>query len=121
MTELVPLWVEIIVSVFLAISGVFALAGGLGLLRLDRFMLRMHAPALGVTLGSWSVAFALIVYFSALEQALSTHAWLIIIFLAITTPITTVLLARAALFLGRQQGQDGLPPALSNTRNADRP
>ncbi|CAN5703952.1 hypothetical protein BH09PSE5_BH09PSE5_50930 [soil metagenome] len=112
---LVPLWVEIVVSALLVISGVFALVGGMGLLRLKGFMLRMHAPALGFTLGSWSVTLALVTYFTALEGSLATDSFLIVILLALTTPVTTLLLARAALFRHRQAGND-VPPALTATK-----
>ena len=42
---------------------------------------------------------------------LSLHVWLIIIVLSITTPVTTLMLARAALFRRRLAG-DALPPPL---------
>jgi len=40
------------------------------------------------------------------------HAWVIPILMAITVPVTTALLARAALFRKRQAGMD-VPPPLS--------
>lgn len=112
-SALVSFWVEAVVAALLVVSGVFAFVGGLGLLRLNDFMLRMHAPALGYTLGSWSVAAALTVYFSALESRLSPHGILIVVFLLLTVPVTTLLLSRAALFRHRQAGQD-VPPSLAD-------
>ncbi len=50
---------------------------------------------------------------AALEGRLALHAWLIIILLAVATPVTTALLARAALFRRRaavQQGGDRSVP-----------
>ena len=58
------------------------------------------------------MALASIVYFTALEGRLSLQAWLVNILLAITAPITTVLLARAGLFRKREAGDDVPPPLL---------
>ncbi|HVE53096.1 MAG TPA: monovalent cation/H(+) antiporter subunit G, partial [Ramlibacter sp.] len=80
--------------------------------RLPDFFLRMHPPALAYTLGSWLVTLATVIHFTAHEGVLSLHAWLIIVLLSITAPVTTVLLARAALFRGRANGQRDLPPPL---------
>ena len=102
---------EIIVAVLLVASGGLALTAALGLWRLPDFFLRMHAPALASTLGAWLVTLASIVHFSVREAGLSLHVWLIIILLSITAPVTTLVLARAALFRRRQAG-DPLPPPL---------
>lgn len=105
--------VDAIVAFLLVLSGCTALTGALGLWRLQDFFQRMHAPALAYTLGSWSVTLASIVHFSVGTGRASLHVWLIIILLSITAPLTTVLLARAGLFRGRQAGDD-LPPPLGN-------
>ncbi|MBH3445714.1 Na+/H+ antiporter subunit G [Pseudomonas moraviensis] len=104
-TEL-SLWVEIPVAVLLVLSGVFTLLGATGLLRMKDYFQRMHPPALASTLGAWCVALASIIYFSALKSAPVVHAWLIPVLLAITVPVTTLLLARAALFRKRMAGDD---------------
>jgi multicomponent K+:H+ antiporter subunit G len=63
------------------------------------------------------VTLATIIYFSALQQSLALHAWLIIILLSLTVPVTTIMLARAALFRSRTNPPDEVeqpvPPALS--------
>jgi multicomponent K+:H+ antiporter subunit G len=97
-------WIEAVVALLLVASGVVVLIAGLGLWRLPDFFLRMHAPALASTLAAWIVTFASIVYFSSRGQGLALHVWLIIIVLSITAPVTTVVLARAALFRKRQAG-----------------
>ena len=104
---------EIVVAVLLVASGGLVLTAALGLWRLPDFFLRMHAPALASTLGAWLVTLASIVHFSVREGGLSLHVWLIIILLSITAPVTTVVLARAALFRRRQAG-DPLPPPLGS-------
>ena len=100
------LWGEVPVAILLVLSSLFALIGATGLLRMKDYFQRMHPPALASTLGAWSVALASIIYFSALKSAPVLHAWLIPILLAITVPVTTLLLARAALFRKRMAGDD---------------
>ena len=102
---------EIVVSLLLLASGCLALTSALGLWRLPDFFLRLHAPALASTLAAWLVTLGSIVHFSSREQGLSLHVWLIIILLSITAPVTTLVLARAALFRRRQAG-DPLPAPL---------
>jgi multicomponent K+:H+ antiporter subunit G len=106
-------WSEIVVALLLLASGALVLLAALGLWRLPDFFLRMHAPALASTLGAWIVAIASVVHFSAREGDLSLHFWLVIIVLSITAPVSTIVLARAALFRRRQAG-DPLPPPLPN-------
>ena len=106
-----PALSELVVAVLLVASGLVVLVAALGLWRLPDFFLRMHAPALASTLAAWIVTFASIVHFSTRGGGLALHVWLIIIVLSITAPITTILLARAALFRRRQAG-DPLPPPL---------
>ena len=110
-----PPLTEIIVAGLLLCSGAVVLVAALGLWRLPDFFLRMHAPALASTLAAWIVALASIVHFSARAGGLALHVWLIIIVLSITAPITTIVLARAALFRRRQAG-DPLPPPLQQRR-----
>ena len=102
---------EIVVAVLLLCSGGLALIAALGLWRLPDFFLRMHAPALVSTVGAWSVSLASVLHFSAREGGLALHVWLVAMLLSITTPVTTIVLARAALFRRRQAG-DALPPPL---------
>ncbi|MEO7151124.1 MAG: monovalent cation/H(+) antiporter subunit G [Burkholderiaceae bacterium] len=106
-----PPLVEIVVAVLLLFSAAVVLVAALGLWRLPDFFLRMHAPALASTLAAWVVALASIVHFSARGNGVALHVWLIVIVLAITAPVTTIVLARAALFRRRQAG-DPLPPPL---------
>jgi multicomponent K+:H+ antiporter subunit G len=112
----VPFWVEVVVAALLVLSGSFVLVSAVGFLRLQDFFLRMHPPALAYTFGSWSVALAGVIYFSALESRLVLHPWLIVIVLSITVPVTTVLLARVALFRRRSARLADTPPPLTPPR-----
>ncbi|QPF73902.1 Na+/H+ antiporter subunit G [Roseateles sp. DAIF2] len=98
-----PLWAEILVGALLLLSGVLALISALGLHRLPNFFSRMHAPAITAALGVWAVALASILYFSLHHGRLELQSWLIILLLAVTAPVTTTLLARAALFRKRTE------------------
>ena len=104
---------EIVVALLLLASGAVVLAAALGLWRLPDFFARMHAPALASTLAAWIVTLASIVHFSARAGELSLHVWLIIIILSITAPVTTIVLARAALFRRRRGGSAS--PAIQQT------
>ena len=114
MSAIAP-WVEVVVSVLLVASGVLSVIAAVGIVRMPTFFRRLHPPALANTLGAWCVALASIVYFTALDGRLSLQAWLVNILLAITAPITTVLLARAGLFRKRQAGDEGPGPMLQDS------
>ncbi|RYF39216.1 MAG: Na+/H+ antiporter subunit G [Comamonadaceae bacterium] len=110
MSGAVPMWIELLVAALLLANGVAALVGAIGLVRLKDFFQRMHPPALAYTLGAWCVSLASILYFSMMEGRLALHAWLIIILLSVATPVTTTLLARAALFRMRAAVELGGDP-----------
>lgn len=111
----VSLWIEIPVALLLMLSGLFTLSAAIGLVRFRTFFQRMHPPALAFSFSAWCVTLASILYFSAQDHKLSLHAWLIIIFLSLTVPVTTILLARTELFRKRTGGhRDEVPPALSH-------
>lgn len=110
-----PTLSEAAVALLLLFSGAVVLVAALGLLRLPNFFSRMHAPALASTLAAWLVTLASIVHFSNRDGGLSLHVWIISIVLSITSPVTTIVLMRAALFRRRQAG-DPLPPPLGGRR-----
>src|SRR5690606_16109290 len=97
------------------------LIAALGLVRLPTFFDRMHAPALAQTLSAWCITFASIIHFSTRAGEPRLHIWLIIIILSITVPVTTAVLARAALFRERQNPGCDVPPPLRNQLPATKP
>lgn len=108
-----PFWVEAVVALLIGASGLFVVISAVGFVGLRGFFVRMHPPALAYTFGSWSVSLAGIVYFSVSLGRPVLHPWLIAILLSMTVPMTTVLLARAALFRRRAAGTAGTPPPLT--------
>ncbi|WP_462388011.1 monovalent cation/H(+) antiporter subunit G [Acidovorax sp. Q11] len=116
MTEAVlPLWLEIIVALLVLAGAGLALLGSTGLLSLSTFYERMHAPAIIATLGCWLIMHGTVLYFSVADRSLALHALLIAVFVAITVPIMSIFLMRAALFRARQMGLD-VPPSLSQPK-----
>ena len=112
MSAVIPGLAEGLVALLLLGSGLVVLVAALGLWRLPDFFLRMHAPALASTLGAWIVTLASIVHFSSRGSGLALHVWLIIIVLAITAPVSAMVLARVGLFRGRRGGA-ALPAPLA--------
>lgn len=108
-----PLWLEIIVAVLVLCGAGLALLGSTGLLRLPTFFERVHAPSIIATLGCWLIMHGTVLYFSVADRSLALHALLIAVFVAISVPIMSIFLMRAALFRARQMGYPAVPPTLS--------
>lgn len=104
-----PAWAALIVALLLLGGAAVTLIGSLGLLRLKTFYDRVHPPTLGSSLGMALIVLASIVCFSVLRSRLSVHEMLIAIFVTVTTPVTYMLLVRAALYRDRVEGQSESP------------
>ncbi len=105
-----PAWAAWAVALLLLLGAGITLVGSLGLLRLDGFYQRAHAPTLGTSLGTALICGASMLCFSMLEARPLLHEVLILGFVTITTPVTLMLLTRAALFRDTAEGRDGVPP-----------
>jgi multicomponent K+:H+ antiporter subunit G len=115
-----PIWVEAIVAALLLGSGLLALVAAIGLVRLRDYFQRMHAPALASTACAWCVSLATIVFFSVAESRLALFAIAVNVLLAITAPVTTLLLARTGLFRQRLAGKQ-VPAAFGGNPHAEPP
>lgn len=115
-----PTWAQVAVSALVLCGAVIALLGSLGLFRLPTYYQRVHAPAVIATLGCWCVIWGSVLYFSLQTDSIAGHALLIAIFIAVTTPITTIFLMRAALFRDRRMGKS-VPPSVSRIVTTDTP
>jgi multicomponent K+:H+ antiporter subunit G len=107
-----PAWAALPIALLLLLGAGLTLTGSLGLLRLGSFYDRIHAPTLGTTLGIGCVLLASMLFFSVLQTRLMLHELLIAVLMVVTTPVTLMLLARAALYRDRQEGCDEVPPPL---------
>jgi multicomponent K+:H+ antiporter subunit G len=99
-----PAWAALLTSLFVLLGAALTLIGSLGLLRLGNFYERVHAPTLGATLGTGGVLVASIICFSALQSRPVVHEVLITVFVTVTTPVTLILLVRAALYRDNAAG-----------------
>jgi multicomponent K+:H+ antiporter subunit G len=106
-----PAWAALLVAAFVLTGAAFTLIGSLGLLRLQSFYERVHSPTLGTTFGTALVILASMTCFSVLQTRPLVHELLIAMFVTLTTPVSLILLARAALYRDRIMGKPGVPPA----------
>lgn len=88
--------IALLVALLVLLGAILALIGSFGLLRLSTFYDRVHAPTLGTTLGTGCVLIASMLLFTALESRPVFHEILIGVFMTVTTPVTYMLLVRAA-------------------------
>jgi multicomponent K+:H+ antiporter subunit G len=86
-----------VAAVLVLAGALLAFVGSLGLLRMNTFFERVHPPTMGTTLGTAFVLAGSMLYFTALESRLVLHEILIGVFMMLSTPVTYVLLGRAAL------------------------
>jgi len=115
-----PVWAALLTAVLVVLGAGLTLTGTLGLLRLGSFYERVHAPTLGTTLGTGFVLTASMVCFSVLQSRPVVHEVLIAVFVTLTTPVTLMLLVRAALFRDRAEGNmpDRERPASTGDQSA---
>ncbi|WP_337268266.1 monovalent cation/H(+) antiporter subunit G [Oryzifoliimicrobium ureilyticus] len=104
-----PDWAALMVAFFLLIGGAFTLIGAIGFLRFPSFYERLHSPTLGTSLGVGGVLIASMIFFSATSSRVVLHEILIGIFITVTTPVTLMLLARAALHRDRAENNGNIP------------
>lgn len=114
-----PSWAAFLTALLILIGAGLTLAGAIGTLKFGSFYERVHAPTLGTSWGTGAIALASIVFFSALGTRAAVHEVLIAIFITVTTPVTLMLLARAALYRDRTEESEDVP-AKSDVRKSAR-
>ena len=85
------------VALLVVLGAALALVGSFGLLRLRTFYERVHPPTMGTTLGLGCILLASMALFSTLGSRAVLHEIVIAVFAIVTTPVTYVLLVRAAV------------------------
>jgi len=95
--------VTTLAAVLVLAGALLAFLGSLGLLRMKTFFERVHPPTMGTTLGTALVLAGSMLYFTVLESRPVLHEILIGVFMILSTPVTYILLGRAAL---RRDHQD---------------
>lgn len=106
-----PWIVAVPVAILLLAGAGITLVGSLGLLRLRSFYERVHAPTLGTSYGMGCILAASMLFFSVLQTRWVLHEIAIGLLVVLTTPVTLMLVARAALHRDRLEKTDGIPPA----------
>lgn len=108
-----PLWAAVAAAALILLGAGLTLLGAIGLARLSNFYDRIHAPTLGTSWGTAAIVLGAIIVFSAVQGALVIHAVVIGAFVMITTPVTLLVLGRAALQRDRAEGGEvPMPTAL---------
>lgn len=110
--EDLPGWLLALVTLSLLTGGGLTLIGCIGMLRLDSFYKRFHAPTLGTTFGGGLILISSMVYFSVAGGRFVLHEIVIAVLMVVTTPITFLTLMQAVRH--REQHAEELkktPPA----------
>lgn len=89
---------EVLSWVFIVAGSVFVLIGGIGLIRLPDFYTRIHAAGITDTMGAWLILIGLM--FTAGWTLITVKLFMLLFFLAATSPLASHALAKAALMRG---------------------
>ncbi|MCI0755934.1 monovalent cation/H(+) antiporter subunit G [Teichococcus vastitatis] len=116
-----PLIVAVLVGLLVLTGAVLTLIGSLGLVRLGDFYERLHAPTLGTSFGMACVLLGSVLFFSVQKGRPVVHEVLIGLLVVTTTPVTLMLLGRAALHRDRQEGNRRVPASARPTRQPRAP
>lgn len=113
--ETLPAWIALPVAFFLVLGATLTLLGTIGFVQLKSFYDRLHAPTLGTSWGAAGILVASMLLVSWTEGHAILHELVIGLFLMITTPVTLMLLGRAALHRDRIEGKEGVPGAVERS------
>jgi len=105
---------EILIALFLVISGIFGLVGSFGLVKLRNTMQKLHAPTKAATLGVGGVLIASMLNFLLVKNSLSFHELMITLFLFLTAPVSASFIAKAYMLDSVDQNE--LPPTGRDVR-----
>ncbi|MFB2550239.1 monovalent cation/H(+) antiporter subunit G [Ensifer soli] len=104
-----PAWAAIPVCLLLLGGAALTLIGAAGLVRFETFYRRLHTPGLAAIGGTAMICAASALTFLMLEGRWIVHEILIVVFVALTTPVAMVMLAAAALYRDRSERRDDVP------------
>ena len=104
-----PEWLELVIALIVLLGAAVTFLGTVGLVRWASFYQRIHAPTLGSSLGAALILLASSLYSTFALGRPVLHEVLVLLFILITTPVTLMLLARAALYRDRSEGNPDVP------------
>lgn len=119
--DTVPLWLAILIAFFVVLGSTLVALGALGFARLQSFYDRIHAPTLGTSWGTAGIIIASMLLVSHVEGRTILHELVIGVFVMLTTPVTLILLGRAALHRDRSENSPLLPEAVLKARRKLKP
>jgi multicomponent Na+:H+ antiporter subunit G len=102
---------DVLSWIFIGAGSILVLTGGIGLLRFPDFYTRIHAAGITDTMGAWLMLIGLM--FVAGWTLVTAKLVMLLLFLAITSPLSSHALAKAAYMrglhpmLGRDLVQEG--------------
>jgi multicomponent K+:H+ antiporter subunit G len=105
----IPVWLAWAVVIPVVAGAALSFLGATGLISLKSFYDRVHAPTLGATLGGFLIVVGSIALPLVVEGRLVLRDLLIVVFITLTTPVTFILLARAAVYRDRVEGNADAP------------
>lgn len=108
-TAAIPLWLAWAIVIPVVAGAALSFLGATGLISLKSFYDRVHAPTLGATLGGFLIVVGSITLPLASEGRFVPRDLLIVVFITLTTPVTFILLARAAVYRDRVEGNADVP------------
>ena len=101
----IPPLIAVLIAGFVLLGTVLTLLGTIGLLRLDSFYERLHAPTLGVSWGAAGILIGSVLMYSTLGSRPVIHELFLGIMMMVTAPVTLMMLGRAALHRDRAEGR----------------
>ena len=116
-----PDWLQLAIGLLVLIGALVTFVGTVGLVRWKSFYQRIHAPTLGSSLGAILILVASSLHSSFALGRPVLHEVLVLVFILVTTPVTLMLLARAALYRDRSEGNRDVPRPPSVTEGEHRP
>lgn len=111
--QALPLWIAIPAALLIVLGSSLALLGSLGLVNVRSFYDRLHVPTLGTSWGVFSLILASMLLFGWREERVVLHELVIGIFVMVTTPVTLMILGRAALQRDRVENVEDVPSSLT--------
>ncbi|BCA95791.1 Na+/H+ antiporter subunit G [Legionella antarctica] len=94
---------NILNAIFMLFGSLFILIAAIGIVRMPDLLMRMHAATKAGTLGTGLILIGVIFHFQ--KWNVTIEALLTILFIFLTAPIASHLLARAAYFRGIKLAQ----------------
>ncbi len=107
--DAVPVWLAWAIVIPVVAGAALSCLGATGLVRLRSFYDRVHAPTLGASLGALLIVIGSIAFHYVVDGRLILRDLLLVVFITLTTPVTLILLARAAVYRDRVEGHADAP------------